>query len=285
MTFVKLDDQFQDHPSMIGLSMAAIGLWTVGLAYCSRFLTDGEIPRRALFRLCPQADAELIAAELVEAGRWIETSQVRVGKSAAEEGWVVESYLQHNTSRARVEEIRAKRAEAGAIGGQSNGQARTPKSEDKQTRSKLLEGCFDTGKPDTETDTEVETENKTPSRPPSEAPSDESFEVFWKAYPPRNGKRLGKQTALALWQRMSRTKRETAMRGVLAYAAHCRKTDQLAKDAHRWLRDGLYEEWASDEMVAATPPPPSPMPVFVADEKPADFGAALRHLQLAKRLT
>lgn len=109
---------------------------------------------------------------------------------------------------------------------------------------------------------------------------DESgFDEFWSAYPPRNGKRIGKAPALAQWRKLSAKKRATAMKGVVPYAAHCRTSTQFAKDAVRWLRDGLYEEWASEEVTVAVAPPPAPMPVYVADEKRPDWQSGLRHLQ------
>jgi hypothetical protein len=44
MTWFKVDDQFADHPKWVGASDAAVAAWFKGLAYCSRYMTDGLIP-------------------------------------------------------------------------------------------------------------------------------------------------------------------------------------------------------------------------------------------------
>lgn len=65
------------------------------------------------------------------------------------------------------------------------------------------------------------------------------FEEFWSVYPARNGKKLGKAKAVAVWAKLSLDEHRAAWRGARHYAA----SGQLAKDAHRWLRDRCWEEW------------------------------------------
>lgn len=102
MTWFKLDDRVLEHPRMLGLSDGAFRLWVAGLAYCSRHLTDGRIPAKALTTLSVSLDrpgkVDGYVEELVEAGLWIE--------AARPAGWEVDGYLAHQQSRAQVEAAR-----------------------------------------------------------------------------------------------------------------------------------------------------------------------------------
>jgi hypothetical protein len=51
MPWVKLDDQFSDHPKLLKVGPLAGWLWVSGLAYSSRYLTDGFVPIEALPKL------------------------------------------------------------------------------------------------------------------------------------------------------------------------------------------------------------------------------------------
>lgn len=44
MTWVRVDDHFDEHPKFARAGPLGIALWLVGLAYCNRNLTDGFIP-------------------------------------------------------------------------------------------------------------------------------------------------------------------------------------------------------------------------------------------------
>lgn len=92
MSWAKLDDCFADHPKFAGLSLAAVGLWACGLAYCSRHLTDGEISKKMLHRISPEAAPAASAAELVAAGIWHDVG----------DRYEVHDYLKYNPSRAKV---------------------------------------------------------------------------------------------------------------------------------------------------------------------------------------
>lgn len=45
MPWVKVSDNFYDHPKFADLSALGIAAWVIGLAYCNRNLTDGRIPK------------------------------------------------------------------------------------------------------------------------------------------------------------------------------------------------------------------------------------------------
>lgn len=103
MTFVKLLDEFPEHPKIIGLSDSAFRAYIEALCYCSRYLTDGAIPEQAARRFAPpKAVSELVAANLLER----HSGSVHI-----------HGYLEHQTSREHVETVKAKRAQAGSKGG------------------------------------------------------------------------------------------------------------------------------------------------------------------------
>ena len=65
MTWYKVDDGIHSHPKFLDVSLAAVGLWTMCGAWCSAYLTDGQITRRQVQRL---GGDDTLAAELVDAG-------------------------------------------------------------------------------------------------------------------------------------------------------------------------------------------------------------------------
>jgi hypothetical protein len=119
MTWVKVDDQFQDHPKFLDVSLAAVGLWVAGLAYCSRYLTDGHIAAKAAKRL---GGTKRLTDELEEAGLWHPTDG----------GWDVHDYLSYNPSADRVRDVREARAEAGKRGGVARGKQQQEEAKARQ---------------------------------------------------------------------------------------------------------------------------------------------------------
>lgn len=70
MAWVKLDDQFADHPKVIQAGPLAGWLYICGLTYCSRLLTDGFIPSGQVRRLADLKNADALAQRLVQVGLW-----------------------------------------------------------------------------------------------------------------------------------------------------------------------------------------------------------------------
>jgi hypothetical protein len=120
MPWVRLDDQFPDHPKVVAAGPLAGWLFVCGLAYCARQLTDGFIPSAQVARLVSESAASKLTASLVKAGLWEET----------EGGYVVHDYLEYNPSKEKTLAKRAVRADAGRRGG-------------KQKASNLLASCQD----------------------------------------------------------------------------------------------------------------------------------------------
>jgi len=92
VTWLKLDDQVTEHPKCVSLSCEAWTLWLHGLTYCSRNLTDGDIPDAILSRLSPCRRPRKAAAELVAAGLW----------ERVENAHHVHDYEKHQRTKAEI---------------------------------------------------------------------------------------------------------------------------------------------------------------------------------------
>lgn len=99
MAWVRLDDQFHDHPKVVDAGPLAEALFFRGLTYAARYLTDGFVPAGVLRRM-GDMDAVAEAGRLVACGLWETT----------EGGWLIHDYLDYQPSKERVVEDRAKNA-------------------------------------------------------------------------------------------------------------------------------------------------------------------------------
>ena len=97
LSWIRLDDNFPDHPKVITLSDKAFRVYISGLCYSSRYLTDGFLADPVVNRL----DGVLSAEELVLVGLW----------SRRENGWEIASYAEYQTSKEQVEAAKARNRE------------------------------------------------------------------------------------------------------------------------------------------------------------------------------
>jgi hypothetical protein len=112
MAWVKLDDQWYDHPKLLDLPLEAVGLWVIGLTYSNRYLTDGYVPKAGVSRVVAKPERQ--ARHLVERGLW----------HPVEGGWQIHDYLDYQPSAEAEKDKRRKRAEAGRAGGRASAKAR-----------------------------------------------------------------------------------------------------------------------------------------------------------------
>lgn len=102
MTWVRLDDQWSDHPKFLDVGDHGRIVWVNGLCFASRFLTDGFIPARAAQnfirckRLLPAAIRELLAA-----GLWV----------TVDRGYQIHDYKEYQQLATQVKAERAANAE------------------------------------------------------------------------------------------------------------------------------------------------------------------------------
>ena len=97
MSWIKLDDQFTDHPKVIAAGPLASWMYVCGLTYAGRYLTDGFIPAGQVRKLADVDNASELAARLVEVGLW----------EPAEDGYIIHDYHDYNP---RADKVRAERA-------------------------------------------------------------------------------------------------------------------------------------------------------------------------------
>ncbi|MGW3072328.1 hypothetical protein [Kitasatospora sp. NPDC001132] len=126
MAWVRISDDFYDHPKFDAAGSLGIALWAAGLAWSNRNLTDGFIPRKTALRLLDFEDAaeavsnadrngvtngpsngyvtpevaRFVADRLVKAGLWEET----------EGGFAIHDYLDYQKSAAQITAERDKNA-------------------------------------------------------------------------------------------------------------------------------------------------------------------------------
>ena len=90
MVDFRVDDGFGQHPKTVGLSLEAVGLWTLAGAWAMRYLTDGHIPTEVLRGMCkrPKVITELVTRNLL---------------LPTDTGWQFVDWHQYQRSRAQVE--------------------------------------------------------------------------------------------------------------------------------------------------------------------------------------
>ncbi len=126
MSWVKIDDQFPEHPKLMAVGLEGQGLQIAALCYCARQLTDGFIPAAALPLLTglgPKASTTW-TERMVAAGLW---EPIANGMA---NGWQIHDYLQYNPARKDVLEQRQRvsqeRSKAGSKGAANRWQTDGP---------------------------------------------------------------------------------------------------------------------------------------------------------------
>lgn len=108
MAWVRLDDDFADHPKIAALGNDAFCLHVTAMCYAARQRTDGKLSCDLLKRLAWRChDPATAVAELVTAGVW---------DIDDEAGWIIHDYLDYNPSKSDIDALAATRREAGKAG-------------------------------------------------------------------------------------------------------------------------------------------------------------------------
>lgn len=92
MTWFHVDDGFWSHPKTIGISLEAVGVWTLAGSWCAQHLTDGYIPADALLMICRRRTPRA-AQELVDRNLWIPVA----------DGWQFVDWRQWQRTRSDIE--------------------------------------------------------------------------------------------------------------------------------------------------------------------------------------
>lgn len=92
MPWVKLDENFADHPKVERVGPLAAWLHVAALCYCSRHLTDGRIPKAKAVRLADIPNPADHVSALVTEGLWADAGT----------DYVIHDYLDYQPSRDSV---------------------------------------------------------------------------------------------------------------------------------------------------------------------------------------
>ncbi len=112
MPWIKLDDQWMDHPKIIRAGRDARDIWLASLTWCARHLTDGHFPAELLPSLAVTAGVDVancqtFASLLVDVCLWEST----------ETGYHIHDYNDYNPTKEQAEATKKARTEAGRVGG------------------------------------------------------------------------------------------------------------------------------------------------------------------------
>lgn len=165
MSWVRIDDHMADHPKIMKVGPIGFVIHIRAMCYCSRYLTDGFIPKEILHNLLTglehisidTAGNELVAAGnmagdfdwpgiLIDAGLW-EECQVNTQGDTQVSGWVIHDYLVYNPSKEQVIKTRENRKISGQIGGKKSAEMRLSPSTNSLGAKQILKQNSRVGQP------------------------------------------------------------------------------------------------------------------------------------------
>lgn len=109
--YTAVRQSFWRKPKTVALSLAGIGLWTLGQSYCSDEMTDGFIPE-GVAAMLSRGDRKALKS-LLDSTYWLRVDG----------GFQVNKYLKHNLSRVELEALSDAKKAAGSRGGQARARA------------------------------------------------------------------------------------------------------------------------------------------------------------------
>jgi hypothetical protein len=124
MSWIKLDDNWMDHPKIILAGRDARDMWLASITWCAKHLTDGYFPKNLLPQLAVMAGIDVancytFATRLLDVCLW----------DASGDNYMVHDYLDYNPTKEQAQATREARKEAGSRGGKqkaSNLLSKTP---------------------------------------------------------------------------------------------------------------------------------------------------------------
>ena len=114
MSWVKLDDQFPDHPKLLSVTPSARWLYVCALCYSARYLTDGRIPKAVIGNLAGTRSAHKDALQLCCARLFLDDDS----------DYVIHDYLEYNPRGKEVRASRSEVAEKRSLAGKKGAAAR-----------------------------------------------------------------------------------------------------------------------------------------------------------------
>jgi hypothetical protein len=239
MSWLKLDDQFPDHPKVAALSDAAFRCHVRGMAYCAEHLTDGFMPRRKAEEIAGACLPELIAKPRNGAPLW--------ALSGGE--YEIHDYLVYNPTRDEAERLRAERSAAGKLGGMRSAEARRKANATASATANRKQTVKQTPKQTVKQNSNpvpvpvLRTQAPIPKTLKNTCPPNggrDRFDEFWASYP----RKESKGTAKRAWATAAKKADPTAIiEGLRAY--HFSDERQYQPMPATWLNG---ERWTDEQV-------------------------------------
>ncbi len=250
MAWVKLDDQFANHPKVTAAGGDAAWLYVAGLCYCQSQLTDGVIPEGIVARLTDRKNAAgKLAAKLVEVGLW-----EYIG-----DAYVVHDYGKHNEPAAKIKAKREATKERvnkwrEKRDGNAVGNAVTDASQEQHGNA--LQTIPYTPPLTANRNPLTATANTKKQRGPA-APSVCPFdlEALYLAGPSRDGKAAGMKHAARLLT--TQTEYDLCLKGIALYAAAKAKDPIGLAYFSTWMNAWPNSEWRDYALGKGAPAAPT----------------------------
>jgi len=141
MPWARIDDQFPDHPKVIGAGPLAELLHVRAICYANRHLTDGVIPAGIVPRLAH--DFDRLTLDGTDA-RSIDWAGIMLKHGLWEphgDGYRIHDFLVYNLAKADVLAMRESRSRAGRLGGQASAEARASRFGSRDPRANASRGA------------------------------------------------------------------------------------------------------------------------------------------------
>lgn len=90
----------------------------------------------------------------------------------------------------------------------------------------------------------------------------EAFEAFWQAYPPRGGRRRGKDGTFALWQQVQDVDQPALLEAARQFAKSDDAVRGFARDPERFLKKHWWREWIPALPIRSAPAVAAPHEVL-----------------------
>jgi hypothetical protein len=237
MPWIRLDDQFPDHPKVIDAGPLAAWLYVCGIGYCNRLLTDGHIPSGQVRKLADVDNAGELAATLVRVGLWEEV----------EGGYRIHDYLDYQPSAEQVKAERAATARRQHEWRERNKGRNGVSNAVTDTVSNAPRNATVTGAPyppRTRTHPDPKKRDVSSSHDDDRASATNHaarFAAFWHAYP----KKVGKKACAEWWQKRKPDDdlTQTILDGVETYKRSETYQRNFVKDPINWLKE---ERWTDE---------------------------------------